>query len=318
MRLGLTSNLLSDVSLSEAAKEFADLSVADIELSVDTGFSLVQLDELLDPDSRHAVQALLEQKGIEVSALSNHRDGQLVLGPHHQVTDGFLRGTPEEKIEYGISRMKDTARAADAMGVRVVTGFTGCPDYSRWFHWPGERGWEVNLEAMQEVWSGILAVYDEYGVAFAHELHPKQVVYEPWTAQESLGIFKEFKSWGFNLDTGNLVLAGVDPVLFIREFGPHILYVHAKDTEHARPTVREHFLARPKYGDVMRNFRFRVPGWGELDWPSIITELHLVGYKGVVAVEHEDPTMGRIEGARRGLEFLGPLLLESSREARWW
>jgi sugar phosphate isomerase/epimerase len=318
VRLALTSNVLSDVSLSEAVKTFIELSVTDIELSVDTGFSLVQLDDLLDVGSRSTVQALLDEAGITVSALSNHRDGQLVLGPHHEVTDGFLRATPEDKIAYGIRRMKDTARAADALGVRVVTGFTGCPDYSRWFHWPGERGWEVNLEAMQEVWSDILAVYDEYGVGFAHELHPKQVVYETWTARESIQMFKDFNSWGFNLDTGNLVLAGVDPVAFIREFGSHVLYVHAKDVEHARPTTREHFLARPNYGDVMRNFRFRVPGWGELDWQRIITELHLVGYTGVVAVENEDPTMGRVEGARRGLEFLGPLLLESSREARWW
>ncbi|MFN2588230.1 MAG: sugar phosphate isomerase/epimerase family protein [Actinomycetota bacterium] len=304
--------------LAEAAKVFADLSVTDIELSVDTGFALVQLDDLLDADSCRAVKALLDEVPITVSALSNHRDGQLVLGPHHEVTNGFFRGTAEEKRTFGIRRMKDTARAADALGVRIVTGFTGCPDYSRWFHWPGERGWEVNLEAMQEVWSGILAVYDEYGVAFAHELHPKQVVYESWTARESIEMFRDFKSWGLNLDTGNLVLAGVDPVSFIREFGAHVLYVHAKDVEHARPTTREHFIARPKYGDIMRNFRFRVPGWGELNWPSILTELHLIGYTGVVAVEHEDPTMGRVEGARRGLQFLGPLLLETSRERRWW
>jgi sugar phosphate isomerase/epimerase len=318
VRLGLTSNLLSDMSLSEATKVFVDLSVTDLELSVDTGFALVQLDDLLDADSRRAIKVLLDEARITVSALSNHRDGQLVLGPHHEVTDGFLRATAEEKKMYGIRRMKDTARAADALGVRMVTGFTGCPDYSRWFHWPGERGWEVNLEAMQEVWSGILAIYDEYGVGFAHELHPKQVVYESWTARESLEMFREFDSWGFNLDTGNLVLAGVDPVSFIREFGPHVLYVHAKDVEHARPTTREHFIARPKYGDIMRNFRFRVPGWGELNWPSILTELHLIGYTGVVAVENEDPTMGRVEGARRGLQFLGPLLLETNRERRWW
>ena len=318
MKLALTSNLLSDISLAKAIPVFEQLGVHDIELSVDTGFSLVQIDDLLDREVRGTVQRLLDEADITVSALSNHRDGQLVLGPHHEVTDGFLRASPEEKAAYGIRRMKDTARAADALGVRIVTGFVGCRDYARWFHWPGERGWEVNMEALEEVWSEILPVYDEYGVAFAHELHPKQAVYEEWTARESIAMFSRFRSWGFNLDTGNLTLAGVDPVSFIREFAAQVLYVHAKDVEQARPVTRDHFIARPKYGDITRNFRFRVPGWGELDWPRILTELHLCGYEGVIAVENEDPTMGRVEGARRGLDFLGPLLLETTREQRWW
>jgi sugar phosphate isomerase/epimerase len=110
------------------------------------------------------------------------------------------------------------------------------------------------------VWGGILTVYDQYGVRFAHELHPKEVVYETWTARKSIEMFRDYRSWGFNLDTGNLTLAGVDLVEFIREFGEHILYVHAKDVEQARHATRDHFLARPDYGDVMRNFRFRVPG----------------------------------------------------------
>jgi sugar phosphate isomerase/epimerase len=318
MQLGLTSNLLADMPLAEAVEVFTGVGADNIELSVDTGFSLVELNDLLSAESRAPIQQLLSKAGIAVSALSNHRDGQLVLGPHHEVTDGFYCGDAAAKKAYGIQRMKDTARAADALGVRIVTGFTGCPDYSRWFHWPGEAGWEVNLEALQSTWAEILHVYDEYGVRFAHELHPKQVVYESWTARQSVSMFQEFDSWGFNLDTGNLMLAGVDPIEFIREFGPSVVYVHAKDVEQARPVTRAHFLANPGYGDIMRNFRFRVPGWGELNWRSIITELQLVGYDGVVAVEHEDPTIGRVEGARRGLAFMRPLLPVSEREQRWW
>jgi len=52
----------------------------------------------------------------------------LVLGPHHSDTDIIFMGTPEEKIKYGIERMKKTAQAAAALGVKIVTGFCGCED----------------------------------------------------------------------------------------------------------------------------------------------------------------------------------------------
>ena len=245
MRLALASTAYSDLPLADAADRLAHLGLDAIELAVDTRARLCDVDALLDAGERRAIQRLLAERGLDVVALANHDDGQLVLGPHHAVTDGFYRGTPEEKRAYGIRRMKDTARAADALGVRLVAGFTGCPDYARWFHWHDQAGWEANYEALADDWSEILDVYREYGVRFAHELHPKQVVYEPVGARMSLELFAGYDEWGFSFDTANLMLAGVDPVAFAREFAPRIFYVHAKDAEVVEPTTREHFIARP-------------------------------------------------------------------------
>jgi sugar phosphate isomerase/epimerase len=44
----------------------------------------------------------------------------------------------------------------------------------------------------------------------------------------------------------------------------------------------------------------------------------MAGYDGVLAVEHEDPTMGRLEGLRQAVHHLAPLLLREPREQRWW
>ncbi len=318
MRLALASTAYSDLPLADAADRLAALGLDAIELAVDTRARLCDVDALLDAGERRAIQRLLAERGLDVVALANHDDGQLVLGPHHAVTDGFYLGTPEEKRAYGIRRMKDTARAADALGVRLVAGFTGCPDYARWFHWHDEPGWEANYEALAVDWSQILDVYREYGVRFAHELHPKQVVYEPVGARMSLELFAGYDEWGFSLDTANLMLAGVDPVAFAREFAARIFYVHAKDAEVVEPTTREHFIARPGYGELGRNFRFRVPGWGQVPWTKVITELHTGGYDGVVAVETEDATLGRWEGCRRGLDHIRPLLPTEPPAPRWW
>ena len=72
----------------------------------------------------------------------SHQVCQLVLGPHHADTDAVLKGTPEEKIAYGTRRMVSAAELAHDLEIPVVTGFTGCEDYSRWFPWPDPHAWE--------------------------------------------------------------------------------------------------------------------------------------------------------------------------------
>ncbi|WP_225413223.1 sugar phosphate isomerase/epimerase family protein [Stigmatella hybrida] len=320
MRLSLASTAYMDLPLGEALSRVKALGLECIDLAVDTSSRMLQLEDLLEPTRRASVQRQLADAGLSISAISNHADGQLLLGPLHEVTDGIYKGTPAEKRAYAIRRMQDCARAADALGVRLVAGFIGCPDYARWFRWPGqEDGWAPQFAQCAEVMGQVLPVYREYGVRFAHELHPKQLVYETESAARSLEVLGEFAEWGFNVDTGNLALAGVDAVDFIRQFGSRIWHVHAKDAEVLRPVTRRHFLAHNRYyAPAERNFRFRIPGWGQLDWRRILTELHLAGYTGDVAVENEDNTLGRWEGCRLALDFIRPLLLHTPRQERWW
>ncbi len=58
---------------------------------------------------------------------------------------------------------------------------------------------------------------------------------------------------------------------------------------------------------------------GEISTGSgIISELRLAGYNGVLAVEHEDPVIGRLEGLRKAARHLVPLLLHDPPEPAWW
>ena len=114
-------------------------------------------------------------------------------------------------------------------------------------------------------------------------------------------------------------LAGVDAVDFIREFPDRLWYVHAKDAEVVYPRTRRHFFAHLGYhSEGMRNFRFRIAGWGQIEWRQVFTALNLAGYRGVVAVENEDTTIGRWEGCRQALDFIRPLLLNEPLSKRWW
>ena len=66
----------------------------------------------------------------------------------------------------------------------------------------------------------------------------------------------------------------MDPTYFIAELGDRILHVHAKDGEVvARNAGRSGLLAHGPWDRPDRGFRFRVPGWGDLDWRRLISEL---------------------------------------------
>jgi sugar phosphate isomerase/epimerase len=67
---------------------------------------------------------------------------------------------------------------------------------------------------------------------------------------------------------------------------------------------------------IDRSFRFRIPGWGDVRWKKIITELSMVGYDGLISYEHEDVTMSRMDGVRKTAAFLKPLLIDEPYEGR--
>ena len=51
-----------------------------------------------------------------------------------------------------------------------------------------------------------------------------------------------------------------------------------------------------------------------------ISELQMVGYRGVMSIEHEDPTMSQMEGLRQAKDFMDPIVLRDPAPdgPRWW
>jgi sugar phosphate isomerase/epimerase len=318
MKLGLCAQVLYHLPFDEALTTARRLGFEAIELPVDARNPFVDLDEALAGGWQRIGRAV-RAAGLEISALSNHQEGQLLLGPHGPDTDAIHPGSPEEKIEYAGRRLAQTAALAQRLEVGVVCGFTGCEDYSRWFPWPLEDGFERMGRTFRERLWPVLEEFGRLGVRFAHECHPRQFAYNLETAGLALDLVEQHPAFGFNFDPANLMLAGMDPVIFVAELGSRVLHVHAKDGEAVAHRVgRSGLLAHGPWDRPDRGFRFRVPGWGDLDWKRLISELHAVGYDGVLAVEHEDPVMGRLEGLRKAVDHLAPLLLHEPGERRWW
>ena len=60
---------------------------------------------------------MIKTYNLTISALSNHLERQMVLGPNDSSTDEWFKGTPSEKIKYAIERLKKTAEAAALLDV---------------------------------------------------------------------------------------------------------------------------------------------------------------------------------------------------------
>ncbi len=318
MELGLYFAACNNMALEQALEMAADLGYSCLELSSHTG-GRFEVGRMLKDREGKKISRLVKSFGLRISAINMSWDSQLVLGPHHADTDLIFKGTAEEKIKYGTHRLLLAAELANNLEIPVVTGFTGCEDYSRWFPWPDANAWESMESAFVERWGAILRRFDELGILFGMECHPKQMVYNTETALRSIELLGDYKSWNFNFDPANLMLAGVNPVVFVAEIGARIVNVHAKDGEIVEHHAgRSGLLANGPWDRSDRGFRFRIPGWGDVQWKKIITELSIQGYNGVLTVEHEDPTMGPVDGIKKAINFLKPLLIEEPFTGQWW
>lgn len=317
MRLGLFTASFLDMELEKVVEMAAEHGYEAIELPAFTGNGHIDVEEIPKGDNARKLRKMIEDRGMIISALSNHTESQLVLGPYGKDTDAFCKGSKEEKIAFATDRMIKTAQAANALEVPVVCGFMGCENFGRFFPFPYPSGWSDMEKEFVERWGRILDKFAEYGIKYAHEPHPNELVYDIDTAHRSVELMEGRKEWGFNYDPANLTYLGIDVENFIDELHDRIYHVHAKDGEVVRHNVRRSgVIPQGDWQRLGRGFRFRVPGWGSVPWKKVITELSLIGYDYVMSYEHEDVTMSRADGLKKSMNYLRPLVIEKPYEGR--
>ena len=315
LKLGLFSAYYEDMSLEVCCEFAAGLGYEAVELACWHDSAHLDAERAVaDAAYARSVRDTVARHGLEIACVSNHLDGQLVLGPHDRSTDGWAPVSgAEEKIAFGTERAKLAARAANALEVSCVAGFVGSHVWGHWYnHDPEmvalyEEGWDLFAER----WNPILDVYREQGVRFAHEVHPVEIAYNIETAVRALEALDRRPEFGFNFDPSHFVWQSIDPSLFAIELGERIFHVHAKDTELvARNLARSGVLCGGPWDRLDRGVRFRCPGWGEVDWRRLITALVEVGYDGALSYEHEDPILSPRDGAEKCIRYLEPLLIK--------
>jgi sugar phosphate isomerase/epimerase len=97
-------------------------------------------------------------------------------------------GEPEGVRQRAAEEMKATARAAAALGVDTVVGFTGSSIWKSVAMFPPvpQSMVDAGYRDFADRWNPILDVFDEVGVRFAHEVHPSEIAYDYWTTVAAL------------------------------------------------------------------------------------------------------------------------------------
>lgn len=325
MKIGLFTVMYNDMSLEQVADMASELGYEAFELAAWRDSSHFDIEKATaDPAYGRNIKSMLSQRGIEISALSNHLESQMVLPSADASLDEWAGTSDKEEMwQWGRERIIRTAQVASDLEIPVVVGFFGSTVWESWYIWPPQRlaiyeeGWDLFVER----WNPILDEFKKLGVRFAHECHPTEIAYNIHTAQTAIEKLDR-DDWGFNFDPSHFVWQQIDPVIFIKRFGKRILHVHAKDFEVQQDErATDGVLSTGSWQRPDRAARYRVPGWGDVQWRRVMTALLEAGYDNVLSFEHEDPVMSEQDGLEQCIRYLQPLIIKkplSADSTAWW
>ncbi|MBA2667819.1 MAG: sugar phosphate isomerase/epimerase [Trueperaceae bacterium] len=301
----------ADMALEELAPLARDMGYDGLELAC-SGDHVDVRRVLEEPDYAAERRALLERYDLELYAISNHLVGQAVCDRIDERHRAILPdrvwgdGDPEGVRKRAAQEMIDTAAAASALGVSVVTGFTGSSIWHTLYAFPptSQAVWDAGFEDFARRWTPILDAFEAADVVFALEVHPTEIAFDIATAERAIAAVGGHPRFGFNYDPSHLAYQGVDYVRFIRDLGDRIAHVHMKDVWWGRGDGRVGvFGGHTSFGDPSRTWDFRSVGRGDVDFEEVVVALGDVGYDGPLSVEWEDSRMDRIHGATEAAAY---------------
>jgi sugar phosphate isomerase/epimerase len=320
MKLGVFLVLFSGKKFEEALDIAKDLGLEAVEIGTGNypGNAHCNPDELLSDEGKiKAFKQAVEKRGLEISALSCHGN------PLH----------PDKKIAQEHRRVqRQTILLAEKLGVKRIITFSGCPGdnenakYPNWVTCP----WPTDFsEILKWQWENCVIPYWKEEVEFARkhnvneiclEMHPGFVVYSPETLLKLRNAVGEVI--GANFDPSHLFWQGIDPVCAVRKLSGAIYHVHAKDTkiDNLNTSVNGVLDTKTYLDEINRSWIFRTVGYGHGEdfWRNFVSNLRLVGYDGVLSIEHEDSLMSIEEGLKKAISFLKGILISEPKPKAWW
>ncbi|PDQ35797.1 MAG: AP endonuclease [Candidatus Lumbricidophila eiseniae] len=274
-----------------------------------------------DPEYVADRLAILSKYNLRVYAIANHLKGQAVCDDpldarHRDILPDAIwgDGDPEGIHQRAAEEMKNTARMAAQLGVKIVTGFTGSAiwKYIAMFPPASQALIDAGYQDFADRWNPILDVFDEVGVRFAHEVHPSEIAFDYWTTVRTLEAIGHRKAFCLNWDPSHFIWQDLDPVGFLWDFKDRIIHVHCKDTKKRLDNGRNGRLSSLlAWADPRRGWDFVSTGHGDVPWENSFRMLNTIGYDGPLSIEWEDAGMDRLLGAPEGLAFVRQYALEA-------
>jgi len=232
------------------------------------GTSHINVDGLTRSEGE-AITAQLADRGIEISGLGYYPNPLHADAAHREEVLGHL---------------KKVITGAGTMGVKVVNTFLG-----------GDRSLNVddNWKRAQQIFAPIVQHAADSGVTLCFENCPMIFSNDEWPGGHNIAYSPKiwrriFEEWGdavgMNFDPSHLIWQMIDQTRFIKEFGPRMAHVHAKDVMIDRDGLYENGVMSVGMGWQIP----RLCGLGDVDWSDFFSGLYRAGYDGPVIIEHED------------------------------
>lgn len=300
MKLGLMTAALGDLELPEvadwaAAERFEALEIACWpRVTGDrrryAGVSHIDV-AALDARGAKEIRNMLDARGLAISSLAYY--------PNNLDPDGDVRAAANEHLRKVIV-------AAELLGVEMVGTFIGRDP---------QRSVEDNLVAVGKLWPDLVRFAGQHNVTIVIENCPMIFSADEWPGGKNLAYspaiwrrlfdIVDAENFGLNLDPSHLVWQFIDYERVVREFGPRIRHVHAKDMQIDRDGLFENGALSAGMGWQIP----RLPGLGEIDWGRFVGALYRAGYDGVISIEHEDRSFeGDIDLVKRGFQLARDVL----------
>ena len=260
MKIGVITDCFKQTH-EEGIKRAAELGLDGVQIYATTG----EFSPALSPEEKAAYKALLQEKGLVVSALCGDMGGY-----------GF------EIAEDNAERIEKTKRIIDLaveFGATAVTTHIGViPDAK------DHPRYEVMLSALTEC--GLYA--KEKGVTLAIETGPEK-------AKTLLAFLQDTKGGvGVNMDPANFTMVtGQDAVEAVYLLKDYIVHTHAKDgvmlDKNQIPAEVYHAFAVGGVDalNACKGFQEVPLGEGAVDWKGYLRALKEIGYDGFLTIERE-------------------------------
>jgi sugar phosphate isomerase/epimerase len=251
---------------------------------------------------------MLADKGIQITELSSHLQGQLVA-VHPAYDIGFdqfappqVHGNPAARQEWAVDQVLKTAKASKNLGLKASVTFSGALLWPYMYSWPPRPAGLVDagFTELANRWRPILDAYDEAGVDLCYEVHPGEDLHDGATWEMFLDKVDEHPRANLLYDPSHFVLQALDYLEYIDLYHDRIKMFHVKDAEF-RPNGRV-----GAYGGyqnwIDRAGRFRSLGDGDVDFGAIFSKMAQYDFDGWAVLEWEcclkHPEVGAAEGAR--------------------
>ncbi|WAP50753.1 sugar phosphate isomerase/epimerase [Arthrobacter sp. ATA002] len=324
MKFGLYTAVLHDRSIEEALDVIASLGLDAAEINAGGFLPPVHLplEQILTSQAaRDDYLGLFAERGLHLAGLNangNPLHPNPAIGPRHA------------------EDLRQAIRAASLLGQERVVTMSGLPG--------GECGatvpnWIVNAwnsgsldvldyqwnEVGLPFWREIDALAADHGVKVAIEMHPQNLVFNPPTLKrlvERAGT----TNVGAEMDPSHLFWQGMDPIAAVNYLGPLVLHAAAKDVRINPDYARIYGVLDERFERIDpaeertnlggHEFAYRWPedsawdfvalgrGHGQEFWNAFIAALYTVDPDMAVNIEHEDVSLGRVEGIQVAAEVL--------------